>query len=92
MVFSLPWRSASPPLRGQCCDRLRPSFLKRRLEQVLPLHTDAGAALVHWSWDIAVQQVSGVVLERNQLRRFRWWPAINHFELGGVLLRIDPSA
>jgi hypothetical protein len=39
-----------------------------------------------------VQQVSGVVLERNQLRRFRWWPAFNHFELGGVLLRIDPSA
>ena len=30
---------------------LRPSFLRRRLEQHLPLHTAAGAALVDWRWD-----------------------------------------
>lgn len=79
-----------PQLSGQSCDRLRPSFLRRRLEQVLPLHTEAGAALVDWRWDCVAQRVSGVVLQNNQLRSFRWWPSRNHFELRGAILQIGP--
>ncbi len=79
-----------PQLSGQSCDRLRPSFLRRRLEQVLPLHTEAGAALVDWRWDCVAQRVSGVVLQNNQLRPFRWWPSRNHFELRGAILQIGP--
>jgi hypothetical protein len=82
--------NTNPSLQGQCCDRLRPSFLRRRLEQTLPLHTAPGAALVDWRWDSVYQRVSGVVLQNNQLRPFRWWPSLNHFELRGVILRIDP--
>jgi hypothetical protein len=65
-------------LQGQCCDRLRPSFLRRRLEQTLPLHTAPAAALVDWRWDSVYQRVNGVLLQNNQLR------------LRGVILRIDP--
>jgi hypothetical protein len=79
-----------PQLVGQCCDRLRPSFLRRRLEQILPLHTAAGAALVDWRWDSISQRVSGLVLEDNQLRPFRWWPSFNHFELRAATLQIRP--
>ena len=82
--------SAGPVLRGQCCDRLRPSFLARRLEQVLPLHTAAGVALVDWRWDSVRQRVSGLVLENNQLRPFRWWPGLNLFELRNATLQIHP--
>ena len=82
--------SAGPVLRGQCCDRLRPSFLARRLEQVLPLHTAAGVALVDWRWDSVRQRVSGLVLEDNQPRPFRWWPSFNHFELRAATLQIRP--
>ena len=80
----------NPQLLGQCCDRLRPSFLRRRLEQILPLHTTAGAALVDWRWDSVRQRVSGLVLEDNQLRPFRWWPSFNHFELRAATLQIRP--
>jgi hypothetical protein len=45
---------------------------------------------VDWRWDSVYQRVSGVVLQNNQLRPFRWWPSLNHFELRGVILRIDP--
>jgi hypothetical protein len=83
-------KRTNPTLQGQCCDRLRPSFLRRRLERTLPLHTEPGAALVDWRWDSVYQRVSGVVLQNNQLRPFRWWPSLNHFELRGVILRIDP--
>ena len=83
-------RSGEQVLQGQCCDRLRPSFLGRRLEQILPLHTAAGAALVDWRWDSVSKRVSGVVLEDNQLRPFRWWPGLNHFELRGATLQIRP--
>jgi hypothetical protein len=76
-------------LRGQCCDRLRPSFLRRRLEQTLPLHTAAGAALVDWHWDNRVQCVSGLLLEHNQLRAFSWWPGLNRFLLHQAILQID---
>ena len=77
-------------LQGQCCDRLRPSFLGRRLEQILPLHTAAGVALVDWRWDSVRQRVSGLVLQENQLRPFRWWPGLNHFELRSATLQINP--
>jgi hypothetical protein len=83
-------RRSHPQLVGQCCDRLRPSFLRRRLEQILPLHTAAGAALVDWRWDSVSQRVSGVVLEDNQLKPFRWWPRFNHFELRAAFLQIRP--
>lgn len=79
-------------LRGQCCDRLRPSFLRRRLEQTLPLHTAAGAALVDWRWDNRAQCVSGLVLENNQLRAFRWWPGLNRFLLHQAILQIGALA
>jgi len=79
---------ASEGARG--CDRLRPSFLRRRLEQILPLHTTAGAALVDWRWDSVTKRVSGLVLEDNQLRHFRWWPGLNHFELRSATLQINP--
>ena len=85
-----PQRRSHPQLVGQCCDRLRPSFLRLRLEQILPLHTAAGAALVDWRWDSVSQRVSGVVLEDNQLRPFRWWPNLNRFELREAFLRIRP--
>ena len=78
------------PLQGQCCDRLRPSFLARRLEQILPLHTAAGVALVDWRWDSVRQRVNGLVLENNQLRPFRWWPGSNRFELRAATLQINP--
>ena len=55
-------RRSQHQLVGQCCDRLRPSFLRRRLEQLLPLHTAAGAALVEWRWDSVCQRVNGVML------------------------------
>ena len=77
-------------LVGQCCDRLRPSFLRRRLEQLLPLHTAAGAALVDWRWDSVSQRVNGVVLEENELRPFRWWPSLNKFELRAAIVQIRP--
>lgn len=77
-------------LGGQCCDRLRPSFLRLRLEQILPLHTAAGAALVDWRWDSVSQRVNGVVLQNNQLRPFRWWPSLNQFELRAAILQIRP--
>lgn len=80
----------APQRLGPCCDRLRPSFLRRRLEQLLPLHTAAGAALVDWRWDSVSQRVSGVVLEDNQLRPFRWWPSLNQFELRAATLQIRP--
>jgi hypothetical protein len=83
-------RSRNPELAGQCCDRLRPSFLRRRLEQTLPLYTAPGAALVDWRWDSMRQRVSGLVLQNNQLRPFRWWPRFNQFELRAVILQIDP--
>ena len=83
-------RGNKPELVGQCCDRLRPSFLRRRLEQILPLHTAAGAALVDWRWDSVTRRVSGLVLEDNQLRPFRWWPSFNHFELRAATLQIRP--
>jgi hypothetical protein len=75
-------------LVGQCCDRLRPSFLRRRLEQLLPLHTAAGSALVDWRWDSVCQRVNGVVLQDNQLLPFRWWPSLNRFELRAAILQI----
>jgi hypothetical protein len=34
------------------------------------------------------QLVSGLVLEDNQLRPFRWWPRCNHFELRAAFLQI----
>jgi hypothetical protein len=34
--------------------------------------------------------VSGLVLEDNQLRPFRWWPSLNHFELRAATLQIRP--
>ena len=77
-------------LVGQCCDRLRPSFLRRRLEQLLPLHTAAGAALVDWRWDSVCQRVNGVVLQDNQLLPFRWWPSHNRFELRAAIMQIRP--
>jgi len=83
-------RGNKPELVGQCCDRLRPSFLRRRLEQILPLHTTAGAALVDWRWDSVRQRVSGLVLEDNQLRPFRCWPSSIHFELHTATLQIRP--
>jgi len=83
-------RRSHPQLVGQSCDRLRPSFLRRRLEQILPLHTTAGAALVDWRWDSVRQRVSGLVLEDNQPRPFRWWPSFNHFELRAATLQIRP--
>ena len=75
---------------GLCCDRLRPSFLRRRLEQLLPLHTAAGAALVDWRWDSVCQRVNGVVLQDNQLLPFRWWPSLNRFELRAAIMQIRP--
>ena len=83
-------RSNQHQLVGQCCDRLRPSFLRRRLEQLLPLHTAAGAALVDWRWDSVSQRVNGVVLQDNQLRTFRWWPSHNRFELRRAIMQIRP--
>jgi hypothetical protein len=83
-------RRSHPQLVGQCCDQLRPSFLRRRLEKILPLHTSAGAALVDWRWDSVSQRVSGVVLEDNQLRPFRWWPSLNTFELRAATFQIRP--
>lgn len=77
-------------LVGQCCDRLRPSFLRRRLERILPLHTAAGAALVDWRWDSVSQRVNGVLLQDNQLRPFRWWPSLNQFELRAAIVQIRP--
>jgi hypothetical protein len=73
-------------LRGQCCDPLRPSFLRRRLEQTMPLQTADGAALVYWRWDNRAQCVSGLVLENNQMRAFRWWPGLNRFLLNRILV------
>ena len=75
---------------GLCCDRLRPSFLRRRLEQLLPLHTAAGASLVDWRWDSVCQRVNGVVLQDNQLLPFRWWPSHNRFELRTAIVQIRP--
>ena len=82
--------SSQHRLVGQCCDRLRPSFLRRRLEQLLPLHTAAGAALVDWRWDSVCQRVNGVVLQDNQLLPFRWWPSLNQFELRAAIMQIRP--
>ena len=83
-------RRSQQQLVGQCCDRLRPSFLRRRLEQLLPLHTAAGAALVYWRWDSVSQRVNGVVLQDNQLLPFRWWPSLNKFELRAAIMQIRP--
>ena len=98
MVISIPGlaglrarrRRSQQQLVGQCCDRLRPSFLRRRLEQFLPLHTAAGAALVDWRWDSVCQRVNGVVLQDNQLSPFRWWPSLNKFELRAAIVQIRP--
>ncbi|MFN5195176.1 MAG: hypothetical protein ACK5E6_12250 [Cyanobacteriota bacterium] len=75
-------------LRGQCCDRLRPSFVKRALEKALLAEQGAGMALVDWHWDSLRQRVSGVVLQNNELRPFRWWPMGNRLELRGAITRI----
>ena len=83
-------RRSQHQLVGQCCDRLRPSFLRRRLEQLLPLHTAAGAALVDWRWDSVYQRVSGVVLQDNELLPFRWWPSHNRFEVRPAIMQIRP--
>ena len=83
-------RRSQHQLVGQCCDRLRPSFLRRRLEQLLPLHTAAGAALVDWRWDSVCQRVNGVVLQDNELLPFRWWPSLNQFELRAAIMQIRP--
>ena len=83
-------RRRQHPLVGQCCDRLRPSFLRRRLKQLLPLHTAAGASLVDWRWDSVCKRVNGVVLQDNQLLPFRWWPSHNHFELRTAIMQIRP--
>ncbi len=77
-------------LAGLRARRLRPSFLRRRLEQILLLHTAAGAALVDWCWDSISRWVNGVVLEDNQLRPFRWWPSLNQFELRAAIVQIRP--
>lgn len=77
-------------LRGQCCDRLRPSFVGRALAQALLVHTAPGAAVVDWSWDALRQRVSGVLLQNNELRGFRWWPAEDRFELRSAIARIQP--
>jgi hypothetical protein len=47
-------------------------------------------ALVDWRWDSVRQRVSGLVLENNQLRPFRWWPGLNLFELRSATLQIHP--
>ncbi len=83
-------RSKQGQLVGLCCERLRPSLLRRRLEQLLPLHTAAGAALVDWRWDSVCQRVNGVVRQDSQLRPFRWWPSLNQFELRAVIMQIRP--
>lgn len=83
-------RRSQQQLVGKCCDRLRPSFLRRRLEVLLPLHTAAGAALVDWRWDSVCQRVSGVVLQENELLPFRWWPNQNRFELRAAIMQIRP--
>jgi len=85
-------RHSNRHLRGQCCDRLRPSFVGRALAQALLVHTAPGAALVDWSWDALRQQVSGLLLTNNEVRRFRWWPAEDRFELRSAIVRIQPVA
>ena len=88
--FRIRRRRSQQQLVGKCCDRLRPSFLRRRLEVLLPLHTAAGAALVDWRWDSVCQRVSGVVLQENELLPFRWWPNQNRFELRAAIMQIRP--
>lgn len=77
----------APQLRGQCCDRLRPAFIQRALQQALPLHTGADALLVDWRWDCLRAQVSGLVLHNSQVHPFRWWPQRDRFELRHAIAR-----
>lgn len=79
---------STPELIGQCCDRLRPSFVRQALERVLPLHTAPDALLVDWRWDSLRAHVSGLVLQGSQLHSFRWWPQRDRFELRGPTLRL----
>lgn len=67
-------RRSQQQLVGRCCDRLRPSFLRRRLEVLLPLHTAAGAALVDWRWDSVCQRVSGWCCRRTSTCLFAGGP------------------
>lgn len=83
-------RHSSRHLSGQCCDRLRPSFVGRALGQALLVHTAPGADLVDWNWDALRQRVSGVLLQNNELRRFRWWPLEDRFELRAAIVRLQP--
>jgi hypothetical protein len=76
-------------LQGQCCDRLRPSFVGRALEKALLAKQGPGAALVDWHWDTLRQRVSGVVLQNNELRPFCWWPMGNRLELRDAITRIQ---
>lgn len=75
-------------LNGQCCDRLRPRFVRLALEQVLPLHAGPDAQLVDWRWDSRMGRVQGLVLHNSQLKPFRWWPHRDHFELRAAILGI----
>ena len=75
-------------LSGQCCDRLRPSFVRRALERVLPHHTAPDVLLVDWRWDSLGRQVRGLVWHNSQVQPFRWWPQRDRFELRGAVQRI----
>ena len=79
---------STPELIGQCCDRLRPSFVRQALERALPLHTAPDALLVDWRWDGLRDQVSGLVLQGSQLHPFRWWPQRDCFQLRGATVQL----
>ncbi len=71
----------SPPLEGQCCDRLRPCWIARALELELMLQLPEGSALVDWRWERRSDVVSGVVLQANRLQHFCWIPSLKRFVL-----------
>jgi hypothetical protein len=82
----LAWVLDQPPaaavLSGQCCDRLRPSFVRRALDRCLQQHSaHSELALVDWRWEARSGEVSGLVLQRGVLQRFRWSPAQHRLAL-----------
>ena len=63
---------APPALEHQCCDRLRPAWIRRDLDQAVQ---KLGGALISWQWSGLRQCADGYLLIANQICSFRWIPA-----------------
>jgi hypothetical protein len=87
LAWILDQEPAAPAvLRGQCCDRLRPSFVRQLLDGALRDQGSRDTALVDWHWDARSGAVRGLLLQSGLLQRFCWSPANSSLILQPQLL------